>query len=487
MSQVTPLLSGPILYFRGLWKQHCQLAALVVTDSDSAPSDLTVDGTHYAPESLVNRLGKTVWRYTFSVPTQDENGIVYAIGEQRWRIYPPSGERLRIAYTSCNGFEHNNQLDEVDPWRNERWRHLAAVHAKSPFQLLVQGGDQLYADDVWREVPELVTWRTLNQRVQATTELSPQAEQAIENFYFNSYCQLWAQPALAPVVASIPSLMMWDDHDIFDGWGSHSDALQNCSVFRSVWAAAREQFALFQLAALPERLPKGFGDSDGSHFGWAYQINDVGIIAPDLRSERTRHRVMGEVGWRWFETALDQLSACQQVFLVSSVPVVNLDLSLLERLVAPLPPGRHFYQDDFRDQWRSYQHREEWQRLVTRLLNFSQRTQTRVTILSGEIHLGALGVVECAKTQIFQLTASGIVHHPPPQLLAYLFDFFSRGNSVLSQEISLRMLPMPGLGRRYLAARNWLSLDHTGNSLQAHWHVEGSPAIKFSLTGLPTL
>jgi hypothetical protein len=276
--------------------------------------------------------------------------------------------------------------------------------------------------------------------------------------------------------------MMWDDHDIFDGWGSHSQALQNCAVFRSVWAAAREQFALFQLAALPERLPDGFGDPNGGHFGWVFQVNDVGIIAPDLRSERTRYRVMGELGWRWFEKALERLSACKQVFLVSSVPVVNLDLSLLERLVAPLPPGRHFYQDDLRDQWRSYQHRAEWQRLVTRLLDFSQRTKTRVTILSGEIHLGALGVVTCAETQIYQLTASGIVHHPPPQLLACLFHVFSRGSRTVSKETSLRMLPLPSFERRYLAARHWLSLDYTATSLQACWHVENSAKVaKLSL------
>lgn len=482
MSQATSLVSGPILYFRGLSEDHCYLAAIVVTDTNRTPPDLTVDSVSTSPEMLANRLNKTVWRYTFTVPTRHTDEIIYGIGEQSWRVYPPNGERLRIAYTSCNGFEHNNHLDGADPERNERWRHLAESHAKSPFQLLVQGGDQLYADDVWREVPELVAWRTLNRRVQVAAKLSLQAEQAIRDFYFDSYCRLWAQPALAPVVASIPSLMMWDDHDIFDGWGSHSQALQNCAVFRSVWAAAREQFALFQLAALPEALPNGFGDPHGGHFGWAFQVNHVGIIAPDLRSERTRYRVMGEMGWHWFETALERLSACRQVFLVSSVPVVNLDLSFVERLVAPLPPGRHFYQDDLRDQWRSYQHREEWQRLVTHLLSFSQRTKTRITILSGEIHLGALGVIECADTQIFQLTASGIVHHPPPRLLACLFDVFSRGNCAIGKEINLRMLPLPGFGRRYLAARHWLSLDYKATSLQACWHVENSPKIaKLSL------
>ena len=30
----------------------------------------------------------------------------------------------------------------------------------------------------------------------------------------------------------MPQVMMWDDHDIFDGWGSYPHALLTCSVFQ---------------------------------------------------------------------------------------------------------------------------------------------------------------------------------------------------------------------------------------------------------------
>ncbi len=29
--------------------------------------------------------------------------------------------------------------------------------------------------------------------------------------------------------------MTWDDHDIFDGWGSYPPVMQNCEVFQAVW------------------------------------------------------------------------------------------------------------------------------------------------------------------------------------------------------------------------------------------------------------
>ena len=66
--------------------------------------------------------------------------------------------------------------------------------------------------------------------------------------------------------------------------------------------------------------------------------------------------------------------------------MLNLDLSWLERLHILLP-GQQGYQDDLRDQWRSYAHRHEWSRFVEQLFAFAVRTGTAVAVLSGEIHL----------------------------------------------------------------------------------------------------
>lgn len=40
--------------------------------------------------------------------------------------------------------------------------------------------------------------------------------------------------------------MTWDDHDIFDGWGSYPDGLQNCPVFQGCYQAAKRFYLLFQ-------------------------------------------------------------------------------------------------------------------------------------------------------------------------------------------------------------------------------------------------
>lgn len=476
-------LVGPMLFFRGLSQDRWRLAAIIVLPSEQTPPSLTIEGgIEAAPERLGGRLDRTVWRYTFSVPMDGrKDGIGYAIGRQSWQIHPPGTNRLRIAYTACNGSE-DERPDRCVGNRNALWRDLALEHAGSPFHLLIQGGDQLYADTLWQAVPALTDWWKLPWRSRLKAEITPQVESAVRDFYFDRYCWLWSQPEIAPVQALIPSLAMWDDHDIFDGWGSHPAELQQSPVFQGIWRAAREQFALFQLGlAVNEPLPEEFGDPYGSHFGWAYRIGDVAIIAPDLRSERTRRQVMGTAGWRWLIRVLAELGRCREVLLVSTVPVVNIDLSLVERLLRWLP-GHAFYKDDLRDQWRSYAHRQEWRRLVRLLLDVSERHATPITVLSGEIHLGALGRIKRNGTRLLQLTSSGIVHPPPMKPVVWAFELFSRGTVSVDAVTRLNMLPLPGLGKRYLAARNWLSLDcNPDGSMRVRWHVEGKSG-DFSMT-----
>ena len=51
--------------------------------------------------------------------------------------------------------------------------------------------------------------------------------------------------------------------------------------------------------------------------------------------------------------------------------------------------------------------------MLSRFADFADQSGARVTSLSGEIHLGALGLVERGATTLHELTSSGIVNPPP--------------------------------------------------------------------------
>jgi PhoD related phosphatase len=467
-----------VLCFRGLDERCWRLSALLVLDGDGPPPSLELAGVEdpIVASHLARRCGRSLWRYDFYLPlAATERTADYRIGGQRWRIRLPAvGGPLRIAFTACNGYE-DERTGSASPGRNRLWRKLAAEHARDPFHLLLHGGDQLYADSVWQEVPALAAWRRLPARRRLAAPFTPDMAEAVADYYFARYCWLWEQPELAPILPAIPSLMMWDDHDIFDGWGSHDPEWQACPVFRGIYAAAREQFALFQLAARPDELPAhGFSDPGGAQFGWAYRLTErIGVIAPDLRSERSLERIMGEAGWRAFVAMLEGLADCRHVLLLSTVPLLNAHEGLLEWLYEGLP-GYQYFQLDLRDQWRSIFHRDEWLRLLRHLLAFSARTEARVTALSGEIHLGALAAAEHAGTKIFQLTSSGIVHPPPAASIVAFLDWMSTGPAEeIEPGLELELLKIPGHGRRFLGARNWLALElsATNPGLSATWHT----------------
>jgi hypothetical protein len=477
------LVLGPVLHFRGARDQAWQLCALVGTDAGESPAALETADDRLVPEFLATRCGRSLWRYEFALPLAAAPAAhAYRIGPARWPVWLPAADGpLHLAYTACNGSERGDAWRDGE-LRNERWLHLASVHAARPFHLMVQGGDQLYADPIWQDVPGLKAWRAQPWWRRRPAPFPPALADAVGDAYFRHYCWQWGQPQLAPLLACIPSLMMWDDHDIFDGWGSWSQRWQQCPTFQGVWRAAREHFALFQLAARPDALPAAFSDPDGGHFGWAHRIGGIGIVCPDLRSERSRRQVLGPAGRRALSAALAGMADCRQVLLVSTMPLVNPNLKLLE-LAFELTPGHQTWQDDLVDQWPSHAHWDEWADLLHELVAFSATHGVGVASVSGEIHLGALGVIERGATRIHQLTSSGIVHPVPPAWGVALMERAAARSLHPAPDLTARLLPLPGLGRRFLPARNWLELELAGPTLAATWHGEGVAPIELSLGG----
>ena len=463
----TPRAAGPVLFARGGDAARVRLEALVVTGEDRAPAPLEPDGGAPVPaERAWHESGVTGWLYRFTLPAAADTG--YRLDGSHYPVCCDLAGDLRIAFVSCNGQEEGDRARDPDE-RDALWRDLRRRHERAPFQLLLHGGDQLYADEVQRVHPLTADWEGAREGEHAHIPFDDEADAAVRRYLAGRYTEIYADPDVAWLLARVPSLMMWDDHDIIDGWGSLPERVLDSPVGQGLFRAARDHFLRFQLGAAGDRPPPTCLDPAGESLAWAVRHPGLAVVAPDLRSERRPDRVMGEPGWRCLERALGEVADGERLLLMSSVPALGPRLSWVEHVSSLLPPVRD-YEDDLRDQWQSRAHREEWTRFLQALVDQTRRCE--VTVLSGEIHLATRGEMPGHGRTVHQLVASGIAHPPPPQAYAKaLGTLASLGEDPLPHHpVSLH--PLPGRGDVYTADRNYLVLERRDGTWTACWITE---------------
>lgn len=470
--QEPALVAGPALYARGADGSGVRLSLVAVTRAGAEAPRLEADGAEPVPLSLRAELfGHAVWGAEFALAAGADAG--YSLDGRRHRVVTELSGDVAVGFVSCNGQENGDEARSHED-RDVMWRRLAAEHRARPFALLLHGGDQLYADEAVDAHPETRRWAALSMDEKPGVAWDAQMAAAVRGYFFRRYLALMRQPAFAELAARVPSMMIWDDHDIFDGWGSHPAGLQESPVALGIFRAAREMFLLFQLGADPAALPATCRDRTGASFSQDARFPGFCVLLPDLRSERTPQRVMGERGWEAFEAGLEAAPDGDRRIIVSSVPALGPRLSLVEALL-DLYPGQQQYEDDLRDQWQSRGHRAEWVRFLSAMEREAVQRGGPVTVVSGEIHLATRGEMRLSDgTSLHQLVASGITHPKPPAAMAIGFGLLSRlGHSPLPGR-PIRLKRLPGQRAVYTAERNYLVLRRRAGHWTAAWELEES-------------
>lgn len=454
--------AGPILHFRACDPGGLHLAAVhILPETDPAPAAIITATAQVTPRLLAHAGGVNVWRHDFTL-APDEGG--YHINGTRHSVATRLDGDIRVAFVSCNG-EENGDLDRAHDERNLMWARLAEDHAERPFAVLLQGGDQIYADEATYQHPLSAEWPDKVPDNPDSAALDDLTAHLTERFV-ERYMQVLAAQASAGLFASVPSLSIWDDHDICDGWGSLPEKVTRSAVGQALFAVARRMYLLFQHGAVEADIPDLFMDVTGKSLGWRRDLPGLTIFAPDLRSERSRKRIMGPAGW----LAIEELQPVDgHVFMVSSVPLLGPRLSLLETVMMAIPRMQH-YEDDLRDQWQSHAHRDEWRRMLRQVLRM--RRNSPVTVLSGEIHLATRAEMGPEQTMIQQLVASGISHRAPPKAYARCLGLFAGLGEAPLDGHPIRIKPLPGQKHRYVAQRNFLTLQRVGGDWNAVWNLE---------------
>lgn len=564
---------GPVLSFRGIVDGRWRVTALIGVTAETIAPALEIEGRACAaPTLLLKHKKERYWRYDLSCDLQDtERKVAFGLGGggPTWEFTVPGrGFAPRMAYVSCNGFSDPSGMRKLVKPENAVWADLVGNHDRGlrrpdfkldkeqlwheartqdkglqRFHLMLMGGDQLYFDSIWEDLPKLKQWVGLARSKQLTFAVTPTLEKEIEDYYFSLYAKRWLPSARKPwgaaiangdaadAMARIPTVMMWDDHDIFDGWGSYSEPMQHCAVFQTLFRHARRAFWVFQLQHAIDDLPQleerdlpnlsrkdpqfapiswrvlqakdplALSLIDGQPgFTFAHQVGPVAIVAADLRTERSRTQILGMATWDKLQKWLSALPGkgsvapdigCQHLLFLSSVPVVHPKLSLAEGLMDTFGQDHVLDSsaDDLKDHWANDDHEGERKRLLETLARTAEDKLLRVSIVSGDVHVAAWGSAyrrdippTATWAHIQQFTSSAVVHPSlmgvAERLFLYLLNSTASKPQVIDVQHVVEMMLFPGHNRYVMPARNWLALeldmgtDGTDCKLWATWRCE---------------
>ncbi|PRQ02814.1 PhoD-like phosphatase [Enhygromyxa salina] len=370
------------------------------------------------------------------------------------RTLPRSPEAFKFSFHSCNGLHKPPRGGRP----TDMWKRLLSEAVEDPelhFALL--GGDQIYADVIREEW--LREWGPdfdpsdpgRDQDLDAVDLARGMAFlEALPDRYERIYRAFWRRPELRTFMGHVPCLMTWDDHDIYDGWGSCGD--EDKPAQRKFFEAAAGAFDAFQFALAPkEPLSEAARCEREGHRAFSFMVGEVAFVVLDLRSQRninsrTPSAVLGERQWAWFAAELAELERRKprQVVVVSAVPVSHIS-GAVEYLV----PNSTELHDDIVDHWSSRSNRNDQARLLGKLFRLRQATGANVLLLSGDVHVGTVGEILCddprflldgeSAARIHQGVSSAIAHEAPSGLTAHFVRYLVRGEHVLRNSFSGRV------------------------------------------------
>jgi len=220
---MTTLVLGPLLRYvdetsASIWVETSGAATVTVTTGDRTANAHTfaAHGHHYALVEIEDLEPGSQHPYTVSIA-----------GEQVWpepdSAFPPSliptlrsGKPLRMAFGSCRVSvphdEAGTKAFGVDALRSYALHMASATSERWP-DLVLFLGDQVYADETSEEMQQFIA---------ARRDIDEPPGEELKDFeeYAHLYKIAWHEPANRWLLSTLPSAMIFDDHDIRDDWNT---------------------------------------------------------------------------------------------------------------------------------------------------------------------------------------------------------------------------------------------------------------------------
>ncbi len=374
------------------------------------PLSLTPETDLTGIAELMNLTPECRYYYALFDPNRDSP---WELGhhEPLWfETFPEHPKTVNFGIYSCHMPYEGRHLTNVEMWSRFH-QELSQVNAR----FVLATGDQVYVDGN----PDLSIWEWLRK----VKSQGPTREDMV-TWYRDIYRGYWGIPEVQRIYRSFPTYMIWDDHEILDGWGSYTpDEL--AGLLDVSWQLRNKSEQLNFAEEMFEAARKVYWEYEHSHnpptdfvnnqFDYGMNCGGCSFYVLDMRGHRNYNReysrTLGLEQWSRFEAwmAEQYQSDVQVLFIVSPVPVVHLSSFVINKIDLSL----FGYQDDQRDHWEHESNWNERNHLLKSVFQLSQETKRSVIFISGDVHIGAafkLSHPDFPGANVFQVTSSGIAY-----------------------------------------------------------------------------
>lgn len=359
------LLLGPLLRYAGetealIWVETDSPCSVEVLDCRARTFE--VEGHHYA---IVHCAGL-------------ERGSItpYEVALDGTRVWPPPdspfppsvvrtydpGRPTSIVFGSCRVCAPHEPPYSLRKDEHPRGREVDALNAlvarmvgqppESWPEALVLLGDQVYADEVSPQVREFIGSRR-------DPEVPPGDTVADFEEYTRLYWEAWGEPYMRWLLSTVPSSMIFDDHDVHDDWNTSSTWVATMRAqgwwderivggFQSYWLyqhlgnlSPRElaDNALYQRvregpdagAVLRDFAFRADREVEGARWSFCRDIGPARLVMVDSRAGRVlepgKRRMVHAQEWSWIEE--HARGDCDHLLIGTSLPLL-------------LAPGMHY-------------------------------------------------------------------------------------------------------------------------------------------------
>ncbi|CAI7571375.1 unnamed protein product [Penicillium glandicola] len=446
----------------------------------------------------------TFWRFNLEVElSTTQQRIAYRInqGPALGFWVPPAGESMNIMFHSGNGFSPSVDSDRVcgpDPL----WRDVLNEHQTRPFHVMIGGGDQIFNDSAITESAFFQEWiKIKNTAERYGASFTPEFRAELEQFYLERYAAWFSQGLFSLANSQIPMVNIWNDHEIFEGFGSYHDDFMQTSVISGIGKIAFKYYLLFQHHSVPDET-----EADepswllGAHPGPYIEQKSrnlfmslgqgVSFLGLDGRTERRSNEVLSEetCDLLWDRCHREIMKGeTKHLIVLSGVPVAYPRVAMLRNfmnsrkslgkagVLGGLVNRSGGNVEVFDDHWAGKHLKSERTWLVEDLQDLAAEKSVRITILSGDVHLAAIGQfysnpkLDIPKDQDYRympnVISSAIADIPETDLIA---DMLNKRNTVhhMDSNTDEDVIPIfaqdvngkPRNNKRLLPRRNWCSI-----------------------------